>query len=83
MMLKLYSVKDKLTGFGAPIPFKDEKVAIRWFTQLLAEKKATEYADPKYYDLYEVGDYDEQIGLVSGRAKSEHKLIIEGEQIDV
>lgn len=82
MIVKLYSVRDKLIEFGGPIGFKDEKVAKRWFTQLLASKKAN-FEDPKDFDLYCVGSMDTEKGNVIGTAVQEVELILKGESIDV
>lgn len=82
MIVKLYSVKDKLVEFGGPIAFKDEKVAKRWFMQLLASKKAN-FEDPKDFDLYCVGSMDTEKGNVIGTAVQEVELILKGESIDV
>lgn len=82
MIIKLYSVRDKLTEFAGPIGFKDEKVAKRWFTQILAQKKAN-FEDPKDFDLYCVGSMDTEKGNVIGTAIQEVELIMKGESIDV
>lgn len=82
MIVKLYSVKDKLMNFGGPIAFQDEKVAKRWFTQLLASKK-TNFEDPKDFDLYCVGSMDMEKGNVLGTAVQEVELIMKGDNIDV
>ena len=82
MIIKLYSVKDKLTEFGGPVGFKEEKVAKRWFTQLLASKKAN-YETPSDFDLYCVGDMDTEKGTINGKAIQEVELIMKGEEIDV
>lgn len=82
MIVKLYSVKDRLTDFQGPLAFKDEKVAKRWFTQLLASKKAN-FEDPKDFDLYCVGSMDMEKGNVLGTAVQEVELIMKGESLDV
>lgn len=82
MIVKLYSVKDKLLNFGGPIGFQDEKVAKRWFTQLLAQKKAN-YEDPKDFDLYCIGSMDTEKGNVIGTAIQEVELIMKGDTVDV
>lgn len=82
MIVKLYSVRDKLMDFGGPIAFKEEKVAKRWFTQLLASKKAN-YEKPEDFELYEVGAMETENGTITGSSVAEVKLILKGEQIDV
>lgn len=82
MIIKLYSVKDRLSEFGGPIAFKDEKLAKRWFTQLLASKKAN-YEAPADFDLYCIGSMDTEKGNVLGTAVQEVELIMKGENLDV
>lgn len=82
MIIKLYAVRDKLTEFGGPVGFKEDKVAKRWFTQLMAEKKAS-YGEPKDYELYVVGSMDTEKGNVIGTAVQEVELIMKGEELDV
>lgn len=82
MILKLYSVRDKLTGFTGPIGFKDDKVATRWFEQMCRQKKDQEYAEAKYFDLYCVGIFDTETGITTGKTQSEIELVREGEQLD-
>lgn len=79
MICKLYSVKDKLIGFTGPIAFRDDKVALRWFESFCKAKKETEYTDPKYYELYCVGTFDDTDGQTTGSTKAEMELIKEGE----
>ena len=82
MILKLYSVRDKLVGFTGPIAMKDDKVAIRWFEAFCAQKKQQEYTEAKYYDLYCIGTFDTDKAELQGTAVHEIELIREGEQID-
>lgn len=77
MIFKLYAIKDKLTEYQAPIPFKDDKVAIRWFEAICKQKKESEYTDPKYYDLYCIGQYDSEKGEIAPIMPAE--LVREGE----
>lgn len=82
MIFKLYSIKDKLVNFTGPIAFQDEKIAIRWFEAFCRKKKAEEYTESKYYDLYEIGAFDPEKGTLTALNQSELKLIKEGEQFD-
>lgn len=82
MILKLYSVRDKLVGFTGPIAMKDDKVAIRWFEAFCEQKKQKEFTEAKYYDLYCIGTFDTDKAEITGTAVHEIELIREGEQID-
>ena len=80
MIMKLYSIKDKLMEFTGPIAIKDDKVAIRMFNAFCEEKKKKEYTEPKYYDLYCIGEFDSEKGTIKGYEQSQLELIKEGEQ---
>lgn len=82
MIIKIYSVRDKLVGFGGPLAFQDDKVAIRWFEAFCQEKIRNEYTKAKYYDLYHIGDFDTEKGELMGSSSHEIELVREGEQLD-
>lgn len=82
MIVKLYSIRDKLTGYNPPIAFKDERIANRWFESFCKQKKDQEYIEPKYYELYEVGTFDTENGSGSIYEQGQNKLIKEGEQFE-
>lgn len=82
MIVKLYSIRDRLTGYNPPIAFKDERVALRWFESFCKQKKDQEYIEPKYYELYEVGTFDTDNGSGSIFEVGQNKLIKEGEQFE-
>lgn len=78
MMLKMYTVKDTLAEFSGPLAFKDENLAKRWFEAFCMNKKNTEYTNPKYFELWEIGHFDPEKGTIIGYQLSELKLIEEG-----
>lgn len=82
MIVKLYSVRDKLIGFNPPIGFKDDKVAIRWFEAFCKQKKEQEYTEAKYYDLYCIGTFDTEKAELVGTAVHQIELIREGESLN-
>lgn len=80
MILKLYSIKDKLMDFTGPIAFKDDKVAKRMFEAFMTKTKDEDHTDPKYWDLYCIGEFDNETGVIKGYEQSQLKLIMEGEK---
>ena len=82
MIVKLYSVRDKLIGFNPPIGFKDDKVAIRWFEAFCKQKKEQEFTEAKYYDLYCVGSFDTEKAELVGTAVHQIELVREGESLN-
>ena len=82
MITKVYSIKDKLTNFTGPIIFNEEKIAERFFESWCKRKKAEEYTDARYYDLYEIGTFDTEKGTIVGYPEAQLKLIREGNTYD-
>lgn len=82
MKLYLYSIKDKLSDFQGVMTIRDDEMALRIFEGYCRKQKAENYSDAKYYDLYKVGEYDSESGVVIGYTKQEMKLLKEGEQYD-
>lgn len=82
MIVKLFSIRDKLIGYNPPIGFKDEKIAERWFEGECKRKIQNEFTSSKYFELYEVGTMDTETGYVTGYPTGNLKLILEGEQYE-
>lgn len=80
--MKVYAIKDKLIGFTGPIAMKNQDVAKRWFESFCLNKKSTEKIKTKDFELWEIGEYNEDNGTITGYALSELKLIMEGEIFD-
>lgn len=76
-MCGLFSVKDQLMNFNGAIAIQDEKVALRWFETFCKNKKANN-EDPKYYDFYKIGEFNEETGVVKGYSKQNLVLLQEG-----
>lgn len=82
MKIKLYSIKDKLEEFQGVLAINDEKIAKRIFESYCKKQKTEQYTDAKYYELYELGEFETKTGVINGYSKQEIKLIAEGEQFD-
>lgn len=82
MIMKVYTIKDTLGSFGAPLTFTDEANAKRTFAAIIRRKKEQEYTEGKYFNLYEIGTYDTEHGTIVGYPESQQKLIMEGESFD-
>lgn len=77
--MNVYTVRDKLIGYTGPMAFKDDKVAIRWFESFCKAKKEQEYTETKYFDLYRIGQFNNETGEIIPVTPTE--LVREGEQI--
>lgn len=64
MKYPLYSVRDTKAGFDFPFPERSDVTAVRTF-QYQVNKVGTQMnMFPKDYDLYKVGEYDVDKGVV-------------------
>lgn len=59
MIRGLYSVRDELIGYGNPVSFPSDSVAIREFKILASESKS-----PQDLVLFKVGSFDDQSGEI-------------------
>lgn len=78
MIHKLYVIKDELEGYHAPVPFRSEELAKRWFITII-EGDAYIKANKKDYSLYYLGEFDDQGPTVFFEEKNV-KRIMKGEE---
>lgn len=75
MELKMFSIRDsKGEVFNQPFFQKTHGEAERNFSQLVNDSKSTVSQFPEDFDLYFIGTYDDQIGLVKPLATPQHIL---------
>lgn len=72
----LYAIKDELSGYGSPVPIKDEPQAIRWWRNMLVDNRLMANS-PKDFSLWQIGLFDTETGIVT---PIEHKLIERGKE---
>lgn len=65
MKLELYSIKDELSDYAAPIPFMNCDAAKRWFRTELESKDYLKY-NKNDYSLWYQGIYDTETGFING-----------------
>lgn len=69
MIYELYSVYDKVSGvYGVPTPFVNRASAIRWFRVIIRDN---EFAEPTDFELYKVGSFDTDKGVLFSTASPE------------
>ena len=71
MIFKLYSVKDELSEFAAPLPFQDEAQAKRYF-RYTAENNKMMADNPEDFSIWEIGTFNSENGYIGNK---EPKLI--------
>lgn len=65
MITKLYSYRDKLVGFGPIMVESNEQTAVRGFSYAVNNATGVMGFSPSDYDLYFLGDYDTDTGLIT------------------
>lgn len=61
MIFKMYSVRDELRGYHAPIPFENEELAKRWFDDRMNQDNIM-HDHPEDFNLYYMGTFDNESG---------------------
>ena len=65
MKLELYSVKDTVAGVWiAPLAMRTRGEALRWFADMANNPKSQFGAHPADYDLFYVGYFDDNTGVI-------------------
>lgn len=73
MRLKMYSVRDtKAEIYHAPWYKNTHGEAEREFQTIADDPKSTIYKHPEDYDLYFVGEYDDQTGKIEACVTPQH-----------
>lgn len=73
MQLKIYSVRDQKGGFyNAPIFLRSHGEAERWFHGQTNNEKSVIMHHPEDFDLYYVGDFDDQKGAIQPLDTPQH-----------
>lgn len=80
MIMEVYAIKDRLTGFLSPVIENNENVAIRMFTELVNDPNTNIHRTPRDYDLYHLGKFDTETGAISGSAP---RLLVSGSEVIV
>lgn len=75
MIYGMYAIRDTKAGFGQPIIEANNAVAMRNFYNAFVDKNSVLFNNKKDFDLFKIGEYDSELGLVTGLV---HELIAEG-----
>jgi hypothetical protein len=75
MVLKVYSIRDsKGEVFNQPFFQKTHGEAERSFSRLVKDESSTLAAYPEDFDLYYLGEYDDQTGLIDSLDTPQHMI---------
>lgn len=73
MQLKIYSIRDsKGSVYNQPFFKRTHGEAERDFTELTKDEKSFVNKYPDDYDLYYVGDFDDQEGIITSLQTPQH-----------
>ena len=81
-MKPVFAIKDRaVNGYGETLAMPSEQHAIRWFRDLVNAdpEKSAIAKHPDDYDLYRIGDYDDELGLLVPQAQP--KLTARGKDL--
>ena len=67
MITKIYALRDdKAQAFLTPMVFQNDALAMRAIAQLCSDpRNCFIYTNPEDYQLYTLGEYDDQTGIVT------------------
>ena len=65
MKYPVYTFRDQLVGYGSPFVQRNDDTAIRQFAMMINDPSGTTVSEyPQYYDLYRIGEFDDDTGLI-------------------
>lgn len=77
MIMRLYSLKDRLNGFTPPIPFAMDEVAQRWFKEMISEN-TTVRLSPDDFSLWYMGEFNTDTGEITDN-ENRKEVVYNGE----
>lgn len=80
MKLGVYCIKDSKVGWLTPTVDQNDACAARNFVHAMKNTQSLLYTHPKDFDLYNIGDFDTESGVLSGFAP---ELVFEGSSADI
>lgn len=64
MMYKIYSVRDKLSGYMNIFLERSDALAERGFSAVVNDSSSSIYCNPGDYDLYKLGSFNTDSGVI-------------------
>lgn len=64
MILRMYAMRDRLTGYMSPTVEQNDAVAVRNFRHALVTTNSILRSSPADFDLCYIADYDSENGMV-------------------
>lgn len=72
MIMKIYAIRDFLTGFLSPMIEQNDQVAIRnWIYAVNNAEQSQFFIHPQDYCLYRIGEYNTETGVITAYAEPE------------
>lgn len=73
--MKVYALKDSLTGFGTIFADKNKLNALRGLKDALASGEGTVAKHPEDFELWELGEFDTDTGIITSNTELVEKAI--------
>lgn len=77
MIMKLFTIRDRMTEFGFPIPVENEQSAKRYFRSKVSNEPMLK-DNPEDFSLWYIGTFDTEKGTINAVAEP---IIIDGKYI--
>ena len=75
MLLQIFSIRDQGGEFYNPPFFARNKTeAVRSFTRIKMDPQSNIHTFPQHYDLYEIGNFDDNTGKVETHDTPQHVI---------
>lgn len=81
MTLGVYCIRDLKVGWLTPTVDQNDASATRNFVHAMKNQNSILYTHSKDFDLYNIGEFDTETGILSGYAVPE--LVFEGASCEV
>lgn len=68
MKLNIYAIRDvKISAFSQPFYSQTHGSALRAFSDHVNDNGSAANKHPEDYELYHLGDFDDQVGIINGQ----------------
>lgn len=74
--MNIYTLKDVKSGYGSPMVFKNDELAIRAYKNMLSDKTPNLVTmNPEDFELWCLGYYDQDSGIIKSDVRFVHNAL--------
>lgn len=81
MTKMFYVIKDRYTHFLDPVLHESDASAMRWFEAVMLKETDKNADHMSSYDLYVIGSYDDDKGMIMGNDPNLPEVIMRGKDV--